>query len=126
MGRGKRRTGSEAGLYLRLIDLVYHSTLGLRVLREKKKIGAARVVRNRRGGPPADLLLIGRWTGSKMQRIDRTEPEALKSITLKARPYRGTSLIRNSAPLGPYSRNMPRALWWSYGGGLFLMSEVPL
>ena len=24
-----------------------------------------------------------------------------------------TSLIRNSAPLGPFSRNMPRALWWS-------------
>ena len=28
-------------------------------------------------------------------------------------PYRGTSLIRNSASLRPYSRNMPRALWWS-------------
>ena len=27
--------------------------------------------------------------------------------------YRGTSLIRNSAPLGPYSRTMPRALWRS-------------
>ena len=27
--------------------------------------------------------------------------------------YRGTSLIRNSDPAGPYSRNMPRALWWS-------------
>jgi len=40
--------------------------------------------------------------------------------------YRGTSLTRNSAPLGPYSRTMPRALWWSEGGGLFLMSEVPL
>ena len=26
---------------------------------------------------------------------------------------RGTSLTRNSAPLGPYSRNMPRALWKS-------------
>ena len=25
--------------------------------------------------------------------------------------YRGTSLIRNRAPLGPYSRTMPRALW---------------
>jgi len=25
--------------------------------------------------------------------------------------YRGTSSIRNSAPLGPYSRTMPRALW---------------
>ena len=27
-----------------------------------------------------------------------------------AHPYRGTSLIRNSAPLGPYSRHMPRAI----------------
>ena len=25
--------------------------------------------------------------------------------------YRGTSLIRNNAPLGPCSRTMPRALW---------------
>ena len=39
----------------------------------------------------------------------------------------GTSLIRNIAPLGPYSKAMSRALWWpSRGGGLFLMSEVPL
>jgi len=28
-------------------------------------------------------------------------------------PDRGTSLIRNSAPLGPYSKTMPRALWGS-------------
>ena len=27
--------------------------------------------------------------------------------------YRGTSLIRNKAPLGPYIRIMPMALWWS-------------
>jgi len=40
--------------------------------------------------------------------------------------YRGTSLIGNSAPLGPYSRTMPGALWKPEGGGLFLMSEVPL
>jgi hypothetical protein len=40
--------------------------------------------------------------------------------------YRGTSLIRNSDPLEPYSKNMLEALWWSLGGGLFLMSEVPL
>ena len=32
-------------------------------------------------------------------------------------PCRGTSLMRNSAPLGPYSRTMPRAPRWSYGGG---------
>jgi len=29
-------------------------------------------------------------------------------------------------PLGPYSMAMPGALWWSWGGGWFLMSEVPL
>jgi len=34
--------------------------------------------------------------------------------------------MRNCAPLGPFSRTMSRALWWSWGGGLFLMSEVPL
>jgi len=27
--------------------------------------------------------------------------------------YRGTSLIRNRPPLGPYSRTMPRLLWRS-------------
>jgi len=30
-------SGSEAGSYLRLIDFVYHSTLGLRVIEKKKK-----------------------------------------------------------------------------------------
>ena len=29
-------SGSEAGSYLRAIDFVYHSTLGLRVIRKKK------------------------------------------------------------------------------------------
>jgi len=33
--------------------------------------------------------------------------------------YMGTSLIRNRLPLGPYSRPLPRALWWSRGGGHF-------
>ena len=40
--------------------------------------------------------------------------------------YRVTSLIRNIPLLGPYSRTIPRVLWWSGGGGLFLMGEVPL
>ena len=40
--------------------------------------------------------------------------------------YMGTSPMRNSAPLGPYSRTMPRALWRSSEVGLFLMSEFPL
>ena len=48
-------------------------------------------------------------------------------VTIAARSirvYRGTSLIRNTPLLGPYSRNMPRALWKPWEGGLFLMSEV--
>ena len=40
--------------------------------------------------------------------------------------YRDSSLIRNSASLGPYRRTMPRALWWSLGGGPFVMGKVPL
>ena len=42
------------------------------------------------------------------------------------RVYRGAFLMGDSAPLGTYGRNMPRALWWSYGRRLFLISEVPL
>ena len=45
----------------------------------------------------------------------------------ESRPsYRGTSLIRNSAPLGPYSRTMSRAPLEAPGEGMFLTSEVPL
>ena len=50
----------------------------------------------------------------------------LRIETNLATMYRGTLLTRNRAPLGPFSRIMPGALWWPYGGGLFLMSEVPL
>ena len=40
--------------------------------------------------------------------------------------YRGTSLIRNRNPLGPYRRTMPGVVGGSQEGGRFLMSEVPL
>ena len=46
---------------------------------------------------------------------------ALNRCSLRCR---GTSLIRNNPTLGPYSRPVPRALWWSWGG--VRMSEVPL
>ena len=32
---------------------------------------------------------------------------------------------KKQPPLGPYSRTMPRALWWPHGGGLFIMSRYP-
>ena len=51
-----------------------------------------------------------------------------RAMTRRGAPglYRGTSRIRNSAPLGPYKRTKPKALRWSQGGRLSFMSEVPL
>ena len=83
-------SGSEAGSYLRLIDFVYHSTLGLRVIKKKKKVKG--------------------WG------FREDSP---------AHPYRGISLIRNSAPLGPYSRTMPRALWKLGGGAVSYERGTP-
>ena len=40
-------SGSEAGSYLRLIDFVNHSTLGLGVIKKKKKIPGRRQVMRR-------------------------------------------------------------------------------
>jgi len=42
-GLGLRVEGSEAGSYLRLIDFVYHSTLGLRLNNNKKRRRGFRV-----------------------------------------------------------------------------------
>jgi len=42
-------SGSEAGSYLKLIDFVYHSTLGLRVITKKGRSPAG--VGRRRDGP---------------------------------------------------------------------------
>ena len=67
-------------------------------------------------------------TGRSKTRVEVrcVESQNLRGVVLRLLKYRGASLIRNSAPPGPYSKTMPRALWWSYGGLLFLMSEVPL
>ena len=50
----------------------------------------------------------------------------VRSVASWPSGYRGTLLMGNTTLLGPYSRTVPRALWWSKGGGLFLLSEVPL
>ena len=44
---------------------------------------------------------------------------------VQALPYRGTSFIRNDLLLGPYSRTIPRVLWWSLGGGAVLYERGP-
>jgi len=47
---------SEAGSYSRLIDFLYHSTLGLRVIKRKKR--AARAVRVRQVDPSSSSSLM--------------------------------------------------------------------
>ena len=39
--------------------------------------------------------------------------------------YRGTSLVRNRTPLGPYRRPMPRVLGGPGGVGAFLWARYP-
>ena len=56
----------------------------------------------------------------------RIQDTGFVSARTRSSTCRGTSLIRNSTPLGPCSRTMPRALWWPWWWGLFHMSEVPL
>ena len=55
-----------------------------------------------------------------------SEVLALKLVSSTVVCFRGTSLIRNSPLLGPYSRPTPRVLEGSKGGGRCLISEVPL
>jgi len=50
------------------------------------------------------IIVMIRWTGLASWEFEFG--------TGRLNPYRGTSLIRNSAPLGSYSRPVPRALWW--------------
>ena len=62
-------SGSEAGSYLKLIDFVYHSTLGLEVIKKEEEE-------------------VPRW---------ETVHEAVDQHHEAVR-YRGTSLIRNAHP----------------------------
>ena len=45
-----------------------------------------------------------------------------KNTPAKTEHYGDTSLLRHSAPLGPYSGTMPRAPWWSLEGGVGFFS----
>ena len=50
-------SGSEAGSYLRLIDFVYHSTLGLRVIKERRRAERSRVSKSSFGWRQGDADL---------------------------------------------------------------------
>ena len=98
---------------------LYHSTLGARVIKKRKK-----------ESPKTLTLALGAIEGERaLGAIGRPgcDPPTKKSIARKpdlgpvtlsvktclcpyGTTYRGTSLIRNRLPVGPYRRPMPRAL----------------
>jgi len=49
-------------------------------------------------------VCVAAWGGGKAPRSRLLFPDT---------GYRGTSLIRNTPPLGPYSKTLPRVIWWS-------------
>ena len=57
------------------------------------------------------------WRYSRLYIADLQEAGVVFFLRLRNLSYRGTSLIRNTPLLGPYSRTVPRVLWWSKGGG---------
>ena len=50
---------------------------------------------------------------------NESQEEEEKLPAAHARSCRGTSLIKKRSLLGPYSRPMPKALWLSWGVGVF-------
>ena len=61
---------------------------------------------------------------TERQQKDRETENTYLSGTVAL--YRVTSPLRKRTPPGPYRRPMPRVLKGSWGGGRFLMGEVPL
>ena len=143
----------RGGLVFKAHRLLYHSTLGLRVIKMKKDYRPTPLVHLRgrllhylssSSSLTSNLLksyqLLTTHRSPSMGGVAAGGEPPLSRVAhslnhcfrgwgrtpLSGWSYRGTSLIRNRRPPGPYSRTVPRALRWSLGGGLFLMREVPL
>jgi len=66
------------------------------------------------------------WPGRLVNGRNPVGRQAACSAVPPRGGHRGTSLIRNTPPVGPYSSPMPRGTHGDPTGGVFLMSEVPL
>ena len=58
--------------------------------------------------------------------IRRNLEHTIFDSRLRTGPLQGYLAHSKYPLLGPYSRTMPIALRWSWGGGRFLMSKIPL
>jgi len=92
-------SGSEAGSYLRLNDFVYHSTLGLRLIKKKKRRGVPAASRSSARSP-------GRLSGhvKSLCKVVHT-PQASR------RPKHNSPFISLSLHLSPLSLSLSLALF---------------
>ena len=60
----------------------------------------------------------GEWLRKRQGVVDGRQGAGACMIRFVGGAYRGTSLVRNSSPLGSYSRTMSRALWRCLGEGV--------
>ena len=115
-------SGSEAGSYSRLIDFVYHSNLGLRVITRRRRRPPASAGNRKKDRRLMAMNLITHITKlTSIRRIVGCCPDRLCACCLSGFQgetehscnrkrfvihclYRGTSLISNRNPVGPYSR----------------------
>ena len=65
---------------------------------------------------PTVLPVVGPMAW-KIVLVSRPHSAPVPHLQTSTCEYRGTSLIRNAPPSGPYSRTIPRVLWWSQRGG---------
>ena len=110
-------SGSEAGSYLRLIDFVYHSTLGLGVIQKKRSsrgAGAAGGFGGRKGGSEAELQ--GRSVERTWNKHARLWPQLEPfSVRKSSKPFKLFSLRSAAAGAGGgfSMRYLPLLLYYS-------------
>jgi len=86
-------------------------------LRVRTVSGLARLVREQKSLCRLRILGYFGLVGKKTHQCsDREALGGGVEGVLRDKTYRGTSLIRNRHPVGPYSRTMPRLIWWCWGG----------
>jgi len=86
-------SGSDAGSYLRLLDFVYHSTLGLRVIKKRRSRDIAD--RPYGGSGSVGSMCGGRDGVNKGLHRREFRLPAETGVGERALHYRGTLLIRN-------------------------------
>ena len=82
-------------------------------VRGKKKLVARRCTAETFHRAAGWVGVEERYPPRQTSKVGSFSTQTRTYVTPNVFEYRGTSLIRKRHPVGPYSRVMPRALWWS-------------